>query len=84
MTLAQELSSFSLQRRQEEGRIEFDLVLSHKRKSSNVEMITKSCQVYVFPIRAGNYGVCAMYVEFSYTQSYIHALLTFFLLNIFY
>lgn len=32
-------------------------------------------QVYVLPLPAGNHGLC--HVEFSYTQSYSHALLTF-------
>lgn len=47
-------------RREEEERIKFNLVLSHKRKSSNVEMIIVNCQVQVVAFPAGNHGFCVL------------------------
>lgn len=55
-------------------RTEFDLVLSHKRKSSNVEMIIMHCRIYVFHCQLETM-LCGLSRIQLYT-SYIHAPLT--------
>lgn len=65
MTLAQELDA---PQKEEEGRMDFDLALNRKRKSSNVEMIIMNCQVDVLPFLAGIHVLfCFILVWFGFS-----------------